>query len=545
MICDLANARSALARAEWERARRAFEAALTAVETAEALEGLAAAAWWQDDAEVVIASRERAYKLYRERGDSRGAARVATALAEDHAYFRGELAVTSGWFRRARSLLSELELIPEHGWLELYEADVAFCLGGDPERGRSLALKAISVGRDLGDVDIEMMGLALDGLGLVYLGRPADGLPRIDEAITAALAGEMKDYYAIGCAYCYMIQACERVRDYERAGQWFERSQQFAREIRFEFLYAVCRALHSAVLIWRGDWQQAETELQASRRELGRSRPPIQLEATVRLAQLRRLQGRYGEVEELLNEAQEHPFSLVERSALALERGDQASAVRFAERFLRRCHPVDLTARLFGLEVLLRARLAMGNIEGAREAADELRQIGEPIGTYAVRASVLVAEGLLLAAAGDKERARIALEDAVDLYRQARATLETGRARLELARILADLALSEEAAAEARGALEAFLPLGATTAAEAAERLLASADKPQLRHAPLTPREVDVLRLVASGVTNPGIARRLKLSEFTIKRHIANILTKLDLPNRAAAAVYAVREKLL
>ena len=56
----------------------------------------------------------------------------------------------------------------------------------------------------------------------------------------------------------------------------------------------------------------------------------------------------------------------------------------------------------------------------------------------------------------------------------------------------------------------------------------------------LTPRELDVLKLVAQGLSNPEIARRLVVSEHTVHRHLANILRKLDLSSRAAAAAWGV-----
>jgi DNA-binding CsgD family transcriptional regulator len=59
---------------------------------------------------------------------------------------------------------------------------------------------------------------------------------------------------------------------------------------------------------------------------------------------------------------------------------------------------------------------------------------------------------------------------------------------------------------------------------------------------PLSPREREVLALVARGLTNAEIALALKVSDHTAKRHVANILTKLDLPSRAAAAAYAARQ---
>jgi DNA-binding NarL/FixJ family response regulator len=61
----------------------------------------------------------------------------------------------------------------------------------------------------------------------------------------------------------------------------------------------------------------------------------------------------------------------------------------------------------------------------------------------------------------------------------------------------------------------------------------------------LTPRELDVLKLVAQGLSNPDIARRLVLSEHTVHRHLGNILRKLDLSSRAAAAAWGVRAGLV
>jgi class 3 adenylate cyclase len=60
----------------------------------------------------------------------------------------------------------------------------------------------------------------------------------------------------------------------------------------------------------------------------------------------------------------------------------------------------------------------------------------------------------------------------------------------------------------------------------------------------LTEREREVLRLIAQGLSNPVIAQTLGLSEHTVKRHVANILTKLDLPSRAAAAALAARHRI-
>lgn len=61
---------------------------------------------------------------------------------------------------------------------------------------------------------------------------------------------------------------------------------------------------------------------------------------------------------------------------------------------------------------------------------------------------------------------------------------------------------------------------------------------------PLTEREVEVLKLVAHGLSNQAIAEKLTISERTVRTHVGNILKKLHLANRTQAALYALREGL-
>jgi DNA-binding NarL/FixJ family response regulator len=75
---------------------------------------------------------------------------------------------------------------------------------------------------------------------------------------------------------------------------------------------------------------------------------------------------------------------------------------------------------------------------------------------------------------------------------------------------------------------------GAALACESVERV-----------SPLTSRELDVIRRLAAGKTNRAIAQELSISERTVDRHVSNILTKLDLPSRAAATAYAYQHRLM
>src|SRR5262249_60670079 len=76
----LAAGLEALERGAWQEARTAFNASLEAAETPQALEQLGLVSWWLDDHEQTFRARERAYALYRDGGDAKGAARVALWL---------------------------------------------------------------------------------------------------------------------------------------------------------------------------------------------------------------------------------------------------------------------------------------------------------------------------------------------------------------------------------------------------------------------------------------------------------------------------------
>jgi len=195
---DCARGDAALARGAWAEARDAFASALLARESPEALEGLALAAWWLDLADVVFDARERAYKLFLERDDRIGAARVAVWLAWDCWAFRGENAVANGWLQRARRLVEKEPHCPERAWLECREGALALFEEGNPDSAHDHGAEAIRVGQAVRSTDLEMLGRALQGLALVASGAVAEGMRGLDEVNAAIVAGEMKDLVAIG-----------------------------------------------------------------------------------------------------------------------------------------------------------------------------------------------------------------------------------------------------------------------------------------------------------------------------------------------------------
>lgn len=519
-----------------------FEEAAAAEETPEAFEGLSWAAWWQDDSDVVFDARGHAYRLYKKRGDPAGAARMATWLACDQLDFRGALAVASGWLARAHRLLDPLEPGPEHGWLAFFEGYIANA-GGDTARGLVLAAQAAELGRRLGVPDLEMLGLALEGATLVACAQVEEGMRRLDEATAAALEGEAEIPISCAWACCFLVTACSAVRDYERAFEWCDRIAEFAERSGSRYMLAFCRAEYGAVHLWRGRWPIAEKLLEASIEDFSRSRPAMVGAPLVGLAELRRRQGRREEAALLLDRAEPSSAAQLCRARLALDRGETGRAVELVERLLRQVPAHCKLDRVPALELLIRGRTARGELEEACSALEALRDIERLAGTAPLRASADLAEGLLAAAGGDHDAARKLLEDAVDRFERSGGPFEAAQARVELATSLLALGHSDVAEREATAALDRMLELGAVVDAERAQRILEASVGSPLPE--VTPREREVLRLLTEGLTNRQIAERLVVSEHTVHRHVTNILRKLDLPSRTAAAAHAVRSGLL
>jgi DNA-binding NarL/FixJ family response regulator len=535
-----------LADGDWDAARDLFTDSLAREATPEALEGLSWAAWWRDDAETVFDARERAYLLYRRRGERASAARMATWLAADQLDFRGAMAVAAGWLRRARRLLDPIEPGPEHGWLAFHEGYMAH-LSGDTLKATELAAEAAEAGLRFDVPDLEMLGLALHGAALVACAQVGEGMRYLDEATATALAGEATIPISGAWACCFLVGSCTAVLDFERAFEWCDRIAEFAERYGSRFMLAFCRAEYGAVYLWRGQWTDAEEMLEASVEDFSRSRPSLVDGPLIGLAELRRRQARADEAVVLLDQAGPSAPAQLCRARLALDRGETRRAVELVERLLRQVPTERKLDRAPALEVLVRARVARGELEGARTALASLREIEQLVATEPLRASTELAEGLLEAGGGDHERARTLLEDAVDRFSRIGAPFEASQARIELAISLAALGRTELARREATAALDRLIELGAEAEAERARRLLeVSLRGGEGQRLPrVTRRESDVLGLLAEGLTNRQIAGRLMVSEHTVHRHMTNILRKLDLPSRTAAAAYAVRSGLV
>jgi hypothetical protein len=232
-------------------AKAAFERALTGGESPEALEGLGMASWWLDDVPTTFDARRRAFRGYRTQGNRQGACRLAIALAWDH-LLAGDQVVCRGWLQRAHRLVSDAPPEPEAAALAIFEAHLALIVDHDPGAAERASVRAVTLAREVGDGDLELLGLAYQGLALVSQGRIADGMPLLDEAVAAALAGEIQDPDAAASCCCTMIYACELVYDYPRAAEWCRRLKEMAARWAYRLMLSVCATHHAGVLFWRG-----------------------------------------------------------------------------------------------------------------------------------------------------------------------------------------------------------------------------------------------------------------------------------------------------
>jgi DNA-binding NarL/FixJ family response regulator len=534
----------ALRSGEWTRARDGFAAAVAELPRASAYEGLARARWWLDDGPGCLEAHEAAYRIYRTtEDDALGAARAAVALSYDTLLFGVGTAVARGWLGRARALLDGLAEAAEHGWLAVREGELALAIEQDADAARSAGDRAWAVGRRLGNVDLQFVGMALSGLAATSAGDPVPGMAQLDSAIAAATAGEVSDVMWMGKIYCWLIIACQETQDLSRADEWSQRVEAICQRHNLTPLFNVCRIQHSSILIARGTWSQAERGLLDVLNNLTTSRRHSRLDAVVQLGELRRRQGRWAEAEELLAQAEFHPSAIVARAMIRLAQAEPSEAWQAIQRLML---TIPVSNRLARARMLLPAVLAAhaaGDRAAAVDAAEELQETAALVGTDALLGLTAVAAATL----ADEATAQSLWRVAVRRFHDSGLPFDEAESRLGLAKALLQAGDVAAAADQVGIAMRGLTSLEATAALAEGARL-----SRQIRAAlggrvigGLTEREVQVLRLIGDGMNNQQVADALVLSRHTVHRHVANILTKLDQPTRAGAAAYAITNALL
>jgi ATP/maltotriose-dependent transcriptional regulator MalT len=431
------------------------------------------------------------------------------------------------------TLVRDHDPCSEQGLLTVLEAEVALLAHGDPVTAERRAREALDLARGIPDAGVEVVALAVLGRALVVSGSIEEGLGLLDESAALAVGEEFAETAAPGWALCHTVSVCAGVGDFGRAAQWCHALHTWSATWRARHFFGGCRTAYGEVLATRGDWPSAEQEFVDAMADLRTTRPALAAPTAVRLGRLRARQGDLAEARALFETALPLPQAILALGELELADGDASAAADAADRVLRRLADASALDRLPALELLARARAAAGDSDGAGAAADQVESQAARLATpYMVGRSCLV-RAHVLSAAGDDDGARRAAEDAVDLFGGCSAPYEAAQARMVLSEALAALGRPGRAEAEASAAREAFALLGG------------SGLRRQVRTEELSPREVDILRLVAGGLNDAEIAQRLFLSSHTVHRHIANIRTKVGVRSRAAAVAYATRRGLL
>ena len=532
-IADVERARDAVQRESWAEAYGELSAVDPARLGPADLEALADAAWWLSRPDESIATRQRAYAGYVAAGDDPRAAGCAGRLCMEH-FLRGEAALAGGWLMRAQRLLRGQPERVQHGHVAGIEASMARARG-DAAGAAALAERVTQVGLRFGDPDLTTMGIHLHGLALIDLGRVAEGMALLDEAMTSVVAGELGTFFT-GIVYCNVIAACLEVSDVGRLGEWNEAARQWCESLPPEAPFpGFCRVNRAEAASLRGAWPEAEAEASRAARELSFN-PRVAARAFYETGEIRRRIGNLAGAEDAF--ARAHELGLQPQPGLALLRLAQGKS-EAAMSGLRVAVADELTsrprrARLLAAQV--EVALAAGDLDAARRANGELEELAGELGTPALAAAAATACGALRLAEGDLPGACERLRAACATWQELRLPYETAQARTLYGAALRRAGSEDDALLELRAALAAFERLGAAgDAAKATALLGVPAELP----GGLTVREAEVLRLVAAGKTNREVAAALVISEHTVARHLQNIFAKLDVPSRSAATAFA------
>jgi DNA-binding CsgD family transcriptional regulator len=544
----LERGRAAFERHEWNDAFAALSLAdQSRALDADDLERLSWSAGLTARDDEMLMTQERLYNARLDAGECLAAARAAFWLG-----FRllalGEIGRSGGWLGRAQRLVErEGRDCVERGYL-LLPAAQKHLSAGEFSEAHDAAARAGEVGERFDEADLLAFARNLQGRAFLSAGRIDHGLPLLDEAMVAAVSGELSPVVT-GVIYCSAIASCQRVYAFDRVREWTAALTDWCdAHPQLGMFTGVCLVHRAEILQLGGSWSEAVVE---ARRAAERCVRPPEREAAGRAhyqeAEVHRLRGEFDEAEAAYRSASR--FGVEPQPGLALLRlaqGDRDAAVSAIRRMIAATG--DPLPRTRFLPAYVEIMLAAGDLDEARSASRELDDTAARFDTSVLRAIVGHARGAVELAAGNASAALDPARRAFQIWQQLGAPYLAARLRVLLAQACVALGDVEGARLELESAREVFEQLGARPDLVAVEAIEAGLTRDQARSTPqygLTERELQVLRLVASGKTNKSIARDLALSEKTVDRHVSNIFMKLDVPSRAAATAFAYEHRLI
>jgi DNA-binding CsgD family transcriptional regulator/tetratricopeptide (TPR) repeat protein len=485
---------------------------------------------------------ERAHHALLRAGDVPAAVRCAFWLALGLLQ-RGEMARGGGWLARAQRQLDACGECVEQGYLK-FPQGFQRVMAGDPAGAYAQFGEAAAIGERFGDADLASLGRHGQGRALLRMGETDLGTTLLDEGMVAITADETSPIVA-GTVYCSVIEACQEIFDVRRAQEWTAALSKWCEKQPDLVPYrGQCLVHRSQLCQLHGDWDQALEEVRRACARL--SDPPGQQAlgmAWYQQAELHRVRGEFDAAEEAYRKASEHGH--VPQPGLALLRlaqGESDAAVA-AIRHAVADAGEDQLARSRLLAACVEIMLAVGDVAAARAAVEELDGIAADLDAPLLEAIAAHASGAVLLAEGDAQAALSALRRAWTRWWELQAPYETARVRVLIGLACQQLDDAGSAEMEWDSARDAFQEVRAAPDLARVDelRMSAASEVP----GGLSGREVEVLALVAAGKSNREIAAELVISEHTVRRHVQNIFTKLDLTSRAAATAYAYEHDLV
>jgi DNA-binding CsgD family transcriptional regulator len=542
LVGELERGRERYGRRAWADAFRSLSLADQAAPLGgEDLELLAMAAYLIGRDEDYLAALDRAHQAHLNAGEGLRAIRCAFWLGLRF-LFRGETGRATGWFGRAQRLLEHEEHeCAERGYLLLPIVEQRLA-AGDLEAAFTTAARAAAIGERCRDADLIACTRHDQGRIRIQQGQVEQGLALLDEVMVAVAAGELSPLVT-GLMYCSVIQACQEVYALGRAREWTAALAEWC-EAQPEMVAftGTCLVHRAEIMQLRGAWQEAIEEAERARERSEGVNRQAAAAALYQQAEVHRLRGEFAAAEEAYRSASQ--CGLEPQPGLALLRLAQGRADAAAAAIRR---AVSATADRLQRTKLLPAQidimLAVRDIEEAGAACRELEEIAAGLDTEVSGAMVAHARGAVALSDGDARAALGSLRRAFEIWQRVEAPYEAARVRVLVGLASRALGDDEGAALELDAARAVFEQLRAAPDLARIDALIRVA--PSNRPHGLTPRELQVIRMVAAGKTNKAIAAELFLSEKTVDRHVSNILTKLDVPSRAAATAYAYQHQLI
>ena len=540
-LAALELGRSAMAGQRWREACERFAEARSSFpdDLAPAdLELMATALFLRGRHESSFEVLTDAHERYLAVGDTVGAARTAGWIALE-LLEADELSPSLNWIARGQHLIERLD--DAHaigGRVALVSAALAPMFVGDVEDAKQRFETLAAIAERTGDRELAAFAALGRGKSLATLGRSVEGFEDLDQAMAAVTVSEAAPIMT--CIFNRVVlDVAHEAFDLERAHAWTAAFDRWCREHPDLVAYSgQSHAYRAQLLLLHGDWAEASAAATTAEERFRAGDFTAAYVANYQLAELHRLRGEFRWAEERFRRAAETGWDPQPGVALLrVAEGEFATAQSMIRSAVAGAEPA--TRRRL-LPAVVEIEIVAGDVAAARRAADELCALSRSAPTAMLTAIAGLAEARVLLTEGEALAAREWVRLARSAWSALDAPYEVARCEVVEGQILRVLDESDAAAAAFEAARTLFLELGARSALAELARLTG-----QRPTGTLTDREVEVLRLVSTGLTNRGIAGRLSLSEKTVARHLSNIFGKLGLSSRAAATAYAYEHGLI